>query len=128
MDIVAVGANAEVGSRAIDPIKSRRPVYLPLIAANLAPIFLAGLSMLSCQQRHYIESTWGGLVVFSSILIYSLAKVSARTLTVRSAATTRERAITTTRSNFDSLLRRPRWRNTATAAADNVAGGCAVLG
>ena len=39
--------------------------------ASLVPIFLAGMSMLSCQQRYYMESQWGGLVVLSSILIYS---------------------------------------------------------
>lgn len=91
MSIVAMVQNAEAESRAIELGKSRRPVYLTLTAASLVPIFLVGLSMFSCQQRHYIESKWGGLVVLSSILIYSFGKCNTRPLTVRSAATDRER-------------------------------------
>jgi len=49
-------------------------IWLTLIAASIVPIFLACVSTLSCQQRHYIESTWGGIAVFASILIYSLGK------------------------------------------------------
>ncbi len=74
MNIVAV-RNAEAASYAIDLVKTSGSVYLTPIAASLVPVFLASLSMLSCQQRHYIESKWGGLVVLSSILIYSFGRL-----------------------------------------------------
>jgi hypothetical protein len=114
MDMI-VSAKAQAESRAIDPIKSRRPIYLPLIAVSLVPTFLAGLSAFSCQQRYYIESKWGGLVVLSSILIYSFGRRSARTLTVHSAAADRERVNPATKDTFGSLLRPRRWRSAAVA-------------
>jgi hypothetical protein len=105
MNIVAMIQNAEAESHTSDLVKSRRPVYLTLIATSLMPIFLAGLSTISCQQRHYIEYKWGGLVVLSSIFIYSIGKRGARKLPVSPVATDREEAIPTTRSTFGSLLR-----------------------
>jgi hypothetical protein len=109
MSAAAVVQNVEVESRAIELDESRRPVYLTLIAASLVPLFLAGLSMFSCQQRHYIESRWGGLVVLSSILIYSFR--SPRALTVHTAATDRERPIPATKKTSALLLRPRRWRS-----------------
>jgi hypothetical protein len=120
MGAAAVVQNVEAESRAIELDESRRPAYLTLMAASLVPIFLAGLSTFSCQQRHYIESKWGGLVVLSSIVIYSFGKRSARTLTVRSAATDRERTIPATKNTFGSLLRPRRWRSAAVVAASRL--------
>jgi hypothetical protein len=56
-------------------IKLRSSVYLVALAASIVPIFLACVSSLSCQQRYYAESHWGGVVVLSSILIYSFGKL-----------------------------------------------------
>jgi len=74
MDTVRVVSNAALELHAIEPTKPRNSIYLVSIAASILPIFLACLSTLSCQQRHYIESKWGGVVVLSSILIYSFEK------------------------------------------------------
>jgi len=63
-------------------------IWLTLIAASIVPIFLACVSTLSCQQRHYIESMWGGIAVFASILIYSLGKRHAHSPETPAVSTT----------------------------------------
>jgi hypothetical protein len=80
-------------SNVVEHTTPRSSVYLVSLAASIVPIFLACLSSLSCQQRYYVDSHWGGVVVFSSILIYSFGKrprVSANNIEIATRFSNRE--------------------------------------
>jgi hypothetical protein len=54
---------------------SRISLALLLVAVSMPPIFIALIATMECQQRHYVASNWGGIVVLSSIFIYSFGKL-----------------------------------------------------
>lgn len=87
MNTVAVVSEA-LELNASRPAGRISSIWLTLIAASVVPIFLACVLALSCQQRHYIESTWGGIAVFASILIYSLGKRHAHSPETPAVSTT----------------------------------------
>lgn len=97
-----VSVNEIARSSTIEKVNRRAPVYLSLAAASLPLLFLAGLSVLSCQERHSIESEFGGLIVLSSILMYSIAKRGTGTLTSHALVPTRREVV-----KNDSTVRTP---------------------
>ena len=54
---------------------SRISLALLLVAVSMPPIFIALIATMGCQQRHDVASNFGGIVVLSSIFIYSFGKL-----------------------------------------------------
>lgn len=96
MDTVAVVSNPPFEQHAI-----QRGLF---IAASIVPTFLACLSTVSCQQRHYIESHWGGLIILCGFLIYEFGKLpraSANSTEIANRLSNRPAAIRSTELTFD---------------------------